>query len=218
MNLRLGRPRCAIVIAPHPDDETIGAFGLISMLRRRGTEVHVLIVSDGGASHPDSESWPKARLVRQRRRETLLAMRAAGVTRGKVRFLSLPDGDLPAHAIRCFRCVGRELRRARHLDLVVGPTDDDDHADHRNVAQAVRNCRLPGVRRLGYRVWPARAADARSRLLPLGAIGRSAKIRVIKLYRTQTGMIGDSPTGFAMSRAEFAAFSRPGEAFRELRA
>lgn len=217
MTLRVGRPRCAIVVAPHPDDETIGAYGLIAALRRRGTDVRVLIVSDGAASHPASASWPKPRLVRERRRETLLAMRAAGVPRAKVRFLALPDGAVPAHAVGCNRSVDRELRRARRLDLVVGPTNDDDHADHRTVAAAIRASRLPGVRRLGYQVWPAGTVRARDRTLPLGLPGCVAKRRAIHLYRTQTGRIGDDPGGFAMTRAQIAAFSRAGEAFRELR-
>ena len=216
MNLRLGRPRCAIIVAPHPDDETIGAFGLVRALRRRGTDVRVLIVSDGGASHPNSPSWPKARLVRERRRETLLAMRGAGVSPAQVRFLALPDGAVPAHAAPCFRHVDRELRRARRLDLVVGPTTDDDHADHRTVARAIRASRLPGVRRLGYQVWPAGTVFGRNRMLLLGPVGRATKRRAIHLYRTQTGRIGDDPGGFAMTQAQIAAFSRAGEAFREL--
>jgi LmbE family N-acetylglucosaminyl deacetylase len=217
VKLRLGRPRCAIVVAPHPDDETIGAFGLISALRRAGTDIRVLVATDGGASHPNSATWPRARLVRERKRETLNAMAAVGLTANAIRFLPLPDGDLPAHARRCHRLIDRELRRARHLDLVVGPTQDDDHADHRIVARAISASRLPGVRRLGYQVWPAGAARRHRRTLQLGQGDRCAKRRVLRLYRTQTGRITDDPTGFAMSRGQLALFGRAQEVFRERR-
>ncbi|MAD48445.1 MAG: PIG-L domain-containing protein [Gammaproteobacteria bacterium] len=38
-------PKSAVVIAPHPDDETLGAGGTISRLVQNGTDVSVLIVS-----------------------------------------------------------------------------------------------------------------------------------------------------------------------------
>ena len=38
-------PKSAVVIAPHPDDETLGVGGTISRLIENGTEVSVLIVS-----------------------------------------------------------------------------------------------------------------------------------------------------------------------------
>ena len=86
--------RDVLVVAPHPDDEAIGAFGLMSALRRRGARLWVLVVSDGGASHPGSTAWPPARLVPERRRETRRAMATLGIPPSRVRFLGLPDGAL----------------------------------------------------------------------------------------------------------------------------
>ncbi|WP_443029636.1 PIG-L deacetylase family protein, partial [Sphingomonas sp. TX0522] len=37
------------MIAPHPDDEVIGAAGLIARLRRHGARVRVAVVTDGAA-------------------------------------------------------------------------------------------------------------------------------------------------------------------------
>lgn len=34
-----------IVVAPHPDDETLGVGGTIAKLSKEGHEVHVLVVS-----------------------------------------------------------------------------------------------------------------------------------------------------------------------------
>ena len=45
-----------VVIAAHPDDETLGAGGLMAEAARRGIPVHVYVVMDGGASHPHSRS------------------------------------------------------------------------------------------------------------------------------------------------------------------
>lgn len=45
-----------VVVAPHPDDETLAAGGTISMLVRRGFTVDVVAVTDGEASHPGSRT------------------------------------------------------------------------------------------------------------------------------------------------------------------
>jgi LmbE family N-acetylglucosaminyl deacetylase len=39
-----------LVIAPHPDDETLGCGGIIALQSRAGDKVYVLIVTDGGRS------------------------------------------------------------------------------------------------------------------------------------------------------------------------
>ncbi|TVV70177.1 PIG-L family deacetylase, partial [Sphingomonas solaris] len=70
MRLRLGRPCTALIVAPHPDDEVIGAAGLIRALVNRGTRVRVLVVSDGAASHTGSRLWPRRRLVAARMAES----------------------------------------------------------------------------------------------------------------------------------------------------
>ncbi len=217
MILRLGHVRAALIVAPHPDDEVIGAFGLIRRLRAAGAALTVIVVTDGAASHPASERWPRARLIRERRRETLRAMRRLGVTRGGIRFLGLPDGRLPDGARACRDGLGRAARRVARLDLLVGPAIDDDHGDHRCVAEALRATRLPGARRLSFKVWPADCRARRGRALLLGPATRLAKRHAIRGYRTQTGLIADDPAGFAISGRQLAAFSRPRELFREAR-
>ncbi|MGO1304454.1 MAG: PIG-L family deacetylase, partial [Sphingomonas parapaucimobilis] len=47
MKLDLNAVRHAVVVAPHPDDEIIGAAGLIQALRRQGSVVRVVVVSNG---------------------------------------------------------------------------------------------------------------------------------------------------------------------------
>lgn len=215
MRLRVGTPRSLLVIAPHPDDETIGAWGLMVRLRRRGVTVRVLVVTDGGASHPGSAAWPRRRLVRERRQETRRAMRAIGIGAGAVTFLGLPDGALAATEAR--RGIALALGRAPKPVLVAAPAPGDDHADHRAVAAAMTRAHRPGLRRLSYPVWPAGARLPGARALPLTAQQRLAKRRAVQSYRTQAGRIGDDPAGFAMTRAQVAAFSRPCEIFLEHR-
>ena len=46
------RPRRLVVVAPHPDDEVLGAGGLLQYMGRVGVEMVVVAVTDGEASHP----------------------------------------------------------------------------------------------------------------------------------------------------------------------
>lgn len=225
--MRLGRPRAALIVAPHPDDEVIGAGLLIAALRRRGCAVRVVVVSDGGASHTGSARWPRARLVAERRRESRRALKRLAVSKGAVIFLGLPDGALDRAS--CRRALGAMVRQ-RRLDLIVGPAPDDDHPDHRTVARALAGA--PGkTRRLAYRVWPARrrplplASRVASpgggglesgRVMRLAGAGL-AKRSLIRCYRTQLGAIADDPQGFAIARHELDAFAHPIERFVELR-
>lgn len=213
MRLGLGSPRCLLVIAPHPDDETIGAYALMTRLRRRGVAVRILVVTDGGASHTASPTWPWQRLIRERRCETLRAVRSLGIFRGDVTFLGLPDGRLVHEARRAHRLIEGAIRRAPKPLLVIAPSRSDDHPDHRVVAASVGFRRHACVRRLAYPVWPAGAAIRYARVVTLSAQERLAKRRTIRSYRTQAGRIADDPTGFTMTRAEIAAFSRPVETF-----
>ncbi|TPG43294.1 PIG-L family deacetylase [Sphingomonas koreensis] len=217
MRLRIGTPRCLLVIAPHPDDETIGAFGLITRLRRRGVAVRVLVVTDGHASHRNSRAWPGARLVAERQRETRRALRPIGVSAGDIAFLRFPDGDLERTSNSARRCIIAAVRRAPKPLLVVAPGSGDNHPDHRVVAACVASARVNGVRALAYPVWPAGKAVRRSRTLTLSTQERFAKRRAIRSYRTQAGRIIDDPEGFAMTSGQIAAFSRPTEHFVESR-
>lgn len=216
MTLRLGSPRRLLVVAPHPDDETIGAYALILRLRRRGVAVRVVVVSDGAASHASSPRWPTRRLVAERRRESRRMLRRIGVAAGAVRFLGLPDGRLDT----CIMAARSDLARAiGHVGaaVIAVPAEGDDHPDHRAVAACVATLRRPGLRRLAYPVWPAGQRPAGARSLSLTTQERLAKRHAVRGYRTQAGLITDDPNGFAMTRAQIAAFTRPQELFVELR-
>nr|WP_246617150.1 PIG-L family deacetylase [Sphingomonas yunnanensis] len=200
-----------LVVAPHPDDEAIAAHALITRLARRGTRAAVLVVSDGAASHPGSRAWPRARLVRERRRETRRVMRRIGVAAGAITFLDLPDGRLADHAAAVRRGVGRAVAALPAPLLALAPSIGDAHPDHRVVAAAARP--RPGVRWWRYPVWPAGQQLRGARALPLSAQERLAKRHAIRGYRTQAGRITDDPRGFAMTAHQIRAFSRPRELF-----
>lgn len=216
MRLCIAGVKRALIVAPHPDDEAIGAGGLIDALRRQGAQVAIVIVSDGAGSHPNSRSWPRHRLMQARRRESLRSMRRLRVVAANVGFLDLPDGQVHGHEAQCRRKLARIVARL-DCDLVVGPSSGDDHPDHRAVARTVARVAPASARHLTYRVWPIRH---RRGARPLGlAVGGGAAMKrsLIRGYRTQMGVIRDDPAGFAIAAHELAAFSHPVEHFTEER-
>jgi LmbE family N-acetylglucosaminyl deacetylase len=93
--LELDSVGSALVIAPHPDDESIGCGGLIALLRRRNAKVWVCIATDGAGSHPNSPSVPPRQLAAIRGREAIAALGILGVKRRCVLFANLPDRLVP---------------------------------------------------------------------------------------------------------------------------
>jgi len=78
-----------LVVAPHPDDEVLGAGGLIRAWAARGSKVSVLSVSDGEASVADRPAAASAR-----REELAEALRRLCPTHVSVTRLGLPDGRI----------------------------------------------------------------------------------------------------------------------------
>jgi LmbE family N-acetylglucosaminyl deacetylase len=92
-----------LVIAPHPDDETLGAGGLIQAALAHNAEVRVVIVTNGdgqwagptainGRVRPRPEDYVAMGHLRQA--EALAALRQLGVRAQQVTFLGYPDGAL----------------------------------------------------------------------------------------------------------------------------
>lgn len=134
--LELGDVDRTLVLSAHPDDETLGAGGLISRLAALGVSVDFLIASNGEASHPNSPTH-SAIEIRARRREELSAAAAVLAPRASVEFLGLPDGRLSEYGDE----LGDAVRARTHGEqktLVLAPWAGDGHPDHEAIAMAAR--------------------------------------------------------------------------------
>lgn len=126
-----------LVIAPHPDDEVLGAAALIAAGLRRGSPVRVLAATDGTGSHPSS-SIPADQLAEIRTAESEAAMaELRSLTPGphglgtleRIR-LQLPDGELSTHTESLTEAIGAALQDLPDGTLVTAPLSRDGHPDH----------------------------------------------------------------------------------------
>lgn len=146
----------ALVVAPHPDDETIGCGGTAALLAARGAAVDVVVATRGEASvaQPGAAG---AGTAGQRAGEAARAARILGL--GPPTCLELPDGNVAAHRDELAGWLAGRLDDGA-IDAVFAPWPLDDHPDHRAVSRAVaaaleRLGRPEGVQVWGYEVWAA---------------------------------------------------------------
>lgn len=213
LSIEPGRLRSLLVVAPHPDDEVIGAGGLLKAVRDSSrpmqVPVRVVVVSDGAASHPGS-GVPPRELAAMRRAESRAAMAHLGVE--DVRFCGFADGQGP-------RWQDDADARARFRGAVSGqwgavclPGAADAHPDH-VAARALARRHVRADLWLGYTVWPKGEAPAPEAEYRLTAGERAAKREALRLYRSQMGAIADDPGGFTIDADLFKRFTGAVEAF-----
>ena len=222
----LTRSRPVLILAPHADDECFGCGGLIAQCCERGQNIHVLVLTDGAASHPRSASYPPSRLVALRQAETIAAMATLGLPAERVAFLGLPDGRAPRGGPPFKDATRRIVDMAHRLSVATICTTwvHDPHRDHvaayrlgASAAKAV------GARLLSYPVWGWTLGE-RSRLPRIRIHGMrldvsshiAAKRAAIACYRSQiSDLIDDDPSGFRLAPDFLALFERPFEVFVE---
>lgn len=144
--VRGGRSRL-VVVAAHPDDETLGAGGLIASAVARRMAVELLVLTDGEGSHPNSTTWAPDALAARRRDEARAAAAALGAP-VEPRLLGLPDGGLSERGELITRELVRALGDARDT-VLVAPWRRDGHPDH----EAAGHAAAAAAVRTGARLW-----------------------------------------------------------------
>jgi LmbE family N-acetylglucosaminyl deacetylase len=215
-----------LIVAPHPDDESIGCGGLIAVLANRGVHINVVIVTDGSGSHPNSLEYPRSRLAQLRAREATRALGILGVDEKNVWFCGLHDQFVPARNTPGFELelmeVSALLRRFGPITLVI-PSVRDIHGDHQATAEiwraAIFETKTP-PQVLEYIIWPVADAGDNSRpslaldIAPFLPLKRQA----IAAHRSQHGLvITDDPSGFILPPDLLARADAPYETYFEVK-
>ncbi len=212
-----------VVVAAHPDDETLGAAGLIRRVHCGGGGVTVIVATDGEASHPRSRSHTRTDLSSIRRVEVLRAVHTIAPG-ARVHFLGLPDGELRENTRALDAAVSAVLDgipAAAPRTLVVAPWSGDGHRDHRVTAECVtRSADERGIRHLGYPIWlwhwgrPEDVPWDAGVALSLTPGERSIKARALRSHVSQTQALSEAPGDEAIvSESMRAHFDRDRELY-----
>lgn len=208
-----------VVVAAHPDDETLGAGGLIATAAGSGVAVTLLVATDGEASHPDSRTHSGAELARLRRTEVRAALQrlAPGA---RLEFLGLPDSRL---VTRADELAERIAEVTPPTSLIATPWSGDRHPDHAACAQAAAHvARQQAVEHWQFPIWAWHWATPQSPELPRAQMRRlrldggviAAKRAAINAHRSQCSALspepGDEPI---LGRSMLAHFRRGYEVF-----
>lgn len=220
----------ALVVAPHPDDESLGCGGLLALLALNGGNPQVIVMTDGSRSHPNSQSYPPARLAALREKETLEALAVLGLPSSSAQFLRFPDSDLPPERSMDFKKAVAQIETVLTTlapDTILIPWRRDPHCDHIATSGLLRAA-TTGLRKsprwLEYPVWAW--TEAETETAPQNHEGRVLRIDIspvlarkqqaIARHRSQIGaLIDDDPDGFVLKPAMLAHFAQPWELFIE---
>ena len=160
-----------LVIAPHADDETLGAGALIHQAAEAKRLAGVVILTDGAGSHDHPDTASHARLVRTRRLEAGRAVRRlAGAAATPPVFLDWADAESASLGSTAFEVTARRLAALcceRRVDAIAVTGPDDPHCDHQAAAQLAR--RAAGIARrpiavFDYVVWGAAPPGSKLRI------------------------------------------------------
>lgn len=223
-----------LVVAPHPDDESLGCGGLIARLCGAGVPVHIVAVSDGTQSHPGSRRFDAAARRALRQAELVQAAAHLGVPAEQVSAMGLPDGAVPGPGHPAFAAAAAQLLRQVETVsamTILAPWRHDPHTDHR-ASHALARCAAEAAqaatgrqrRLLEYFVWTAERAAAHE--MPQAGQGTAwqldiagvlpAKRGAIAAHRSQCGdAITDDPQGFTLPAAMRERALQPAEYFFE---
>ena len=135
-----------VIVAPHPDDETLAAGGLIATQRSRQIPVTLLAVTDGEAAYPNVPYLGRTRRIEQAR-----AAEALGIERDAIIRLELPDSAVTeseaALTNRIEACINSDT-------LLVAPWERDPHPDHEACGRAAATAATrTGATLISYFFW-----------------------------------------------------------------
>jgi LmbE family N-acetylglucosaminyl deacetylase len=203
-----------LVIAPHPDDESIAAGGLLQRAIAAGGEVHVVVVTDG-----ENNPWPVRYLKKKmrvndadraewgtlRREESRRALAALGVPATASTFLGYPDRLLTTMARRGDLRVRDSIAAAIESfapSLLVIPSAFDLHPDHRAIGWFAHDV-AKGMNIVTYVIHGHPPHERLAFRLALNAEEAAKKRMAIECHQSQ----------LVLSRTRFLSYARPVEEF-----
>jgi LmbE family N-acetylglucosaminyl deacetylase len=173
-----------LIVAPHPDDETLAIGGFIAAQRSRGIDVTVAAVTDGENAYPDTPGLGRLRRMEQER-----ALETLGVPLENRICFELPDSDL---ASRERELIDLLLGLVTENTHIVAPWRGDFHPDHETCGHAAEYVAYwTGAALSSYFFWTWHSGrtdslkNLRLRSFPLSEAWLAAKTDALGHHRSQ---------------------------------
>jgi LmbE family N-acetylglucosaminyl deacetylase len=202
-----------LVIAPHPDDESIGCGGTLCRHTAKGDRIVAVFLTSGelGLKHlPREQAWAI------REGEAIAAAKILGLA--GVEFLRQPDWMVGDHVAETARALRPILKREAPR-LIYLPHPNEWHPDHR-AALVVLRATWRGAKRLapelrGYEVWTPLAEH--DQVEDITAV-MPRKLRALRAHRSQLSEFNyeRAVRGLNQFRGELAGKCRYAEVFQTL--
>ena len=212
-----------LIVAPHPDDESLGCGGAIALLRNFNVEVKVLVLSDGTLSHPNSVKFPAEKLRDLRESEMINALKILGVNEENITFFRLKDRSVPNRdSIQTVAKCKNYLDSIKPQTILV-PWRRDPHPDHR-AAYSLLKAANKAAKIIEYPIWLWEIAESEDAptfdevdafRLDISSVSLQ-KQRAINAHQSQTtDLIDDDPYGFRLTPDILANFAENWEVYLE---
>ncbi len=181
------------VIAPHPDDETLGLGATVAMLCAAGVDVQLVSVTDGGAAYPGLDLQGRAELETVRRAEVRRAAHVLGAAE-PIR-LQVPDGEVSGHEQQLTEQIAALLAGCPPGRWCAATWRGDGHPDHEAVGRAAAAAAAQSdAVFVEYPVWMwhwAKPGDAavpwrRTRRVTLTDSALTLKMAAVECFSSQT--------------------------------
>jgi N-acetylglucosamine malate deacetylase 1 len=193
-----------VVVAPHPDDESIGCGGTIAMHVAAGDEVRVIFLTSGEAGHP-TIAPEEFRTTRES--EARAAAAVLGVV--DLDFWHEPDGHL-----RMTKPLVQRMASALHgVDRVYVTNAGEMHPDHRAAARLVRAAARAPTRVLAYEIW-----TPLTKMHEVNDIGEhlQTKLAAIRCHASQCELVDFAAAAEGLARYRGEMFSWPEGEYAEV--
>jgi LmbE family N-acetylglucosaminyl deacetylase len=198
-----------VIVAPHPDDETLGAGGLIFTWAEKGLPITLISVTDGEAACPEVGD-----LAAIRRLELAGALLALGCLDVEHIRLEIRDGAVALREDELSRAVASHVSNDA---ILIAPFEFDGHPDHEATGRAcISAAHAGGCALARYPIWAWHCgsqelfAQSQPRRFLLSPAAQSAKSRAFANFRSQ---LADRPGGAIVPSHVLEYFTRPYEVF-----
>lgn len=187
-----------LVLAPHPDDETLGAGALIANASAADRLAAVVFLTDGAGSHPHRDEGSRQRLIKRRQDEAQVALEhLCGDRTPEIVFLDWPDAQPHAEgSVAALETAARlaELCITHAVTALAVTALHEPHCDHAAASSLARAAVAKTEQNIDvfeYLVWAKQCPAGARRALRTEPVSTVLRTQALEAHQSQlTDLLG----------------------------